>query len=171
VQSVWTYYTIQKFKWSEDVVGYSLGFIGLTIAAVQGGLIRIAIPKLGQQRSIWIGLVLYAVGMLLFGLANQSWMMFAFMIPYALGGIAGPALQGLMTNEVPANEQGELQGGLTSLMSLSSIFGPWFMTYVFYYFTKAGAPVYLPGAPYFIAAALMLVSAVLAVRSFKKNIA
>jgi DHA1 family tetracycline resistance protein-like MFS transporter len=170
VQSVWTYYTIQKFKWSEDVVGYSLGFIGLTIAAVQGGLIRIAIPKLGQQRSIWIGLVLYAVGMLLFGLANQSWMMFAFMIPYALGGIAGPALQGLMTNEVPANEQGELQGGLTSLMSLSSIFGPWFMTYVFYYFTKTGAPVYLPGAPYFIAAALMLLSAVLAVRSFKKNV-
>jgi DHA1 family tetracycline resistance protein-like MFS transporter len=170
VQSVWTYYTIQKFKWSEDVVGYSLGFIGLTIAAVQGGLIRIAIPKLGQQRSIWIGLVLYAVGMLLFGLANQSWMMFAFMIPYALGGIAGPALQGLMTNEVPANEQGELQGGLTSLMSLSSIFGPWFMTYVFYYFTKTSAPVYLPGAPYFIAAALMLLSAVLAVRSFKKNV-
>jgi DHA1 family tetracycline resistance protein-like MFS transporter len=170
VQSVWTYYTIQKFKWSEDVVGYSLGFIGLTIAAVQGGLIRIAIPKFGQQRSIWIGLVLYAVGMLLFGLANQSWMMFAFMIPYALGGIAGPALQGLMTNEVPANEQGELQGGLTSLMSLSSIFGPWFMTYVFYYFTKTGAPVYLPGAPYFIAAALMLLSAVLAVRSFKKNV-
>jgi DHA1 family tetracycline resistance protein-like MFS transporter len=170
VQSVWTYYTIQKFKWSEDVVGYSLGFIGLTIAAVQGGLIRIAIPKLGQQKSIWIGLVLYAVGMLLFGLANQSWMMFAFMIPYALGGIAGPALQGLMTNEVPANEQGELQGGLTSLMSLSSIFGPWFMTYVFYYFTKTSAPVYLPGAPYFIAAALMLLSAVLAVRSFKKNV-
>jgi DHA1 family tetracycline resistance protein-like MFS transporter len=170
VQSVWTYYTIQKFKWSEDVVGYSLGFIGLTIAAVQGGLIRVAIPKLGQQRSIWIGLVLYAVGMLLFGLANQSWMMFAFMIPYALGGIAGPALQGLMTNEVPANEQGELQGGLTSLMSLSSIFGPWFMTYVFYYFTKTGAPVYLPGAPYFIAAVLMLLSAILAVRSFKKNV-
>jgi DHA1 family tetracycline resistance protein-like MFS transporter len=170
VQSVWTYYTIQKFKWSEDVVGYSLGFIGLTIAAVQGGLIRVAIPKLGQQRSIWIGLVLYAVGMLLFGLANQSWMMFAFMIPYALGGIAGPALQGLMTNEVPANEQGELQGDLTSLMSLSSIFGPWFMTYVFYYFTKTGAPVYLPGAPYFIAAVLMLLSAILAVRSFKKNV-
>lgn len=168
VQSVWTFYTMQKFSWDEDLVGYSLGFIGLMIALVQGGLIRIAIPKLGQQRSIWIGLMLYSVGMLLFGLANHSWMMFAYMIPYALGGIAGPALQGVMTNEVPANEQGELQGGLTSLMSLSSIFGPWFMTYLFYYFTSPKAPIYLPGAPYFVAAVLMLISALLAINSFKK---
>lgn len=169
VQSVWTFYTMQKFSWNEDVVGYSLGFIGLMIALVQGGLIRIAIPKLGQERSIWIGLMLYAVGMVLFGLANKGWMMFAYMVPYALGGIAGPALQGIMTNQVPANEQGELQGGLTSLMSLSSIFGPWFMTYIFYYFTNANAPVYLPGAPYFVAAALMMLSAILAMRSFKKK--
>nr|WP_121273618.1 TCR/Tet family MFS transporter [Pedobacter schmidteae] len=169
VQSVWTFYTMQKFSWNEDIVGYSLGFIGLMIAVVQGGLIRVAIPKLGQERSIWIGLMLYAIGMVLFGLANKGWMMFAYMVPYALGGIAGPALQGIMTNQVPANEQGELQGGLTSLMSLSSIFGPWFMTYIFYYFTKENAPVYLPGAPYFIGAALMLLSAILAMRSFKKN--
>lgn len=169
VQSVWTFYTMQKFKWNEDLVGYSLGFIGLMVAIVQGGLIRIAIPKLGQQRSIWIGLTFYAVGMVLFGLASKGWMMFAFMMPYALGGIAGPALQGIMTSQVPANEQGELQGGLTSLMSLSSIFGPWFMTYIFYYFTNAHAPVYLPGAPYFVGAGLMLLSAFLAVRSFKKG--
>ncbi|MOA15935.1 Tetracycline resistance protein, class C [compost metagenome] len=160
---------MQKFNWNEDVVGYSLGFIGLMIAIVQGGLIRIAIPKLGQERSIWIGLMLYAIGMVLFGLANQGWMMFAFMVPYALGGIAGPALQGIMTNQVPANEQGELQGSLTSLMSLSSIFGPWFMTYTFYYFTNANAPAYIPGAPYFVAAALMMLSAILAMRSFKKK--
>jgi DHA1 family tetracycline resistance protein-like MFS transporter len=169
VQSVWTFYTMQKFKWDEALVGYSLGFIGLMIAVVQGGLIRVAIPKLGQQKSIWIGLLLYAVGMLLFGLADRGWMMFAFMIPYALGGIAGPALQGFMTNEVPANEQGELQGGLTSLMSLSSIFGPWFMTWIFYYFTSPHAPFYLPGAPYYIASVLMLTSVFLAINSFKKH--
>lgn len=168
VQSVWTFYTMQKFRWDEDLVGYSLGFIGLMIALVQGGLIRIAIPKLGQKRSIWIGLVFYAVGMLLFGLADKSWMMFAYMIPYALGGIAGPALQSVMTNEVPANEQGELQGGLTSLMSLSSIFGPWFMTYIFYYFTSPKAPFYLPSAPFYVASVLMLISVFLAVNSFKK---
>lgn len=170
VQSVWTFYTMQKFHWNEDVVGYSLGFIGFMIAVVQGGLIRIAIPKLGQERSIWIGLMLYAIGMVLFGLANKGWMMFAYMIPYALGGIAGPALQGIMTNQVPANEQGELQGGLTSLMSLSSIFGPWFMTYIFYYFTNSNAPFYIPGAPYFVGAALMMLSAILALKSFRKKV-
>jgi DHA1 family tetracycline resistance protein-like MFS transporter len=169
VQSVWTFYTMSKFNWNEAWVGYSLGFVGLTVAAVQGGLIRIAIPKLGQQRSIWIGLLFYAVGLLLFALANKGWMMFAFMIPYALGGIAGPALQGIMTEQVPANEQGELQGALTSLASLSSIFGPWLMTYLFYKFTQLGAPIHLPGAPFILGAILMLLSAILAVKSFKRN--
>lgn len=169
VQSVWTFYTMEKFSWNEDLVGYSLGFIGLLIAAVQGGLIRVAIPKLGQERSIWIGLLLYAAGMALFGMANASWMLFAFMVPYTLGGIAGPALQGIMTNAVPANAQGELQGALTSLMSLSSIFGPWFMTYTFYYFTSPKAPVYLPSAPFYVGALLMLFSAWLALRNFRRK--
>lgn len=168
VQSVWTFYTMLKFHWNEDMIGYSLGFIGLLIALVQGGLIRVTTPRLGFERSVWIGLLLYATGMVLFGLATQSWMMFAFMVPYALGGIAGPALQGIMTNEVPSNEQGELQGGLTSLISLSTIFGPWFMTWVFYFCTRSGAPLYLPGAPYYCAAALLLGSALLAVRNFNK---
>ncbi|MEO6148965.1 MAG: hypothetical protein ABIN95_03820, partial [Mucilaginibacter sp.] len=73
-----------------------------------------------------------------------------------------------MTNEVPANEQGELQGGLTSLMSLSAIFGPMVMSFVFYTFTKPGAAVHLPGAPFFLGAILMLASTLLAIRSFKK---
>lgn len=168
VQSVWTFYTMLKFHWNEDMIGYSLGFIGVLIALVQGGLIRVTAPRLGFERSVWIGLLLYATGMVLFGLATQSWMMFAFMVPYALGGIAGPALQGIMTNEVPRNEQGELQGGLTSLISLSTIFGPWFMTWVFYFFTRSDAPVFLPGAPYYAAAILLLGSALLAVRNFRK---
>lgn len=169
VQSVWTFYTMTKFGWNEAWVGYSLGFVGLTIAAVQGGLIRVAIPKLGQERSIWVGLLFYAIGLLLFAIATKGWMMFAFMIPYALGGIAGPALQGVMTHQVPPNEQGELQGALTSLASLSSIFGPWVMTYLFYKFTKTGAPFYFPGAPFILASFLMLLSVLLAVRSFKRN--
>jgi len=169
VQSVWTFYTMSKFGWNEAWVGYSLGFVGLTIAAVQGGLIRVAIPKLGQERSIWVGLLFYAIGLLLFAVATKGWMMFAFMIPYALGGIAGPALQGVMTHQVPPNEQGELQGALTSLASLSAIFGPWVMTYLFYKFTKTGAPFYFPGAPFVLGSFLMLLSVLLAVRSFKRN--
>ncbi len=169
VQSVWTFYTFQKFHWTKAMVGYSLGVVGLLVAAVQGGLIRIIIPKIGQERSIWIGLLLYTAGLILFAFATKSWMMFAFLVPYCLGGIAGPALQGYMSNNVPANEQGELQGALTSLVSLSTIFGPLVMTWSFYYFTKPGAPFQFPGAPFAIGSILMLLSAILAILSFKKN--
>ncbi|HEY2583934.1 MAG TPA: TCR/Tet family MFS transporter [Mucilaginibacter sp.] len=169
VQSVWTFYTIKKFNWNEATIGYSLGVVGLLVAAVQGGLIRIILPKLGQERSIWVGLLLYSIGLILFAFATTGWMMFAILVPYCLGGIAGPALQGYMSNSVPANEQGELQGGLTSLTSLSAIFGPLFMTWCFYFFTKPGAPFQFPGAPFAVGAILMLLSALLAVRSFKRN--
>jgi MFS transporter, DHA1 family, tetracycline resistance protein len=169
VQSVWTFYTIEKFQWSKAMVGYSLGFVGLLVALVQGGLIRVVVPKIGQERSIWIGLLLYALGLILFAFASKGWMMFAFLVPYCLGGIAGPALQGYMSNNVPANEQGELQGGLTSLVSLSTIFGPVLMTWSFYYFTGKNAPFQFAGAPFAIGAVLMLLSALLAIRSFKRN--
>ena len=169
VQSVWTFYTMDKFHWNEAMIGYSLGAVGLFVAIVQGGLIRLIIPKLGQERSIWIGLLLYAGGLLLFAFATKGWMMFAFLVPYCLGGIAGPALQGYMSNSVPANEQGELQGGLTSLMSISSIFGPLLMTESFYFFTKPNSFFQFPGAPFVIGSILMLLSALLAIRSFKKN--
>jgi DHA1 family tetracycline resistance protein-like MFS transporter len=141
----------------------------LLIALVQGGLIRVINPKLGNERSIWIGLVLYSIGLILFAFATKGWMMFAFLVPYCLGGIAGPALQGYMSNSVPRNEQGNLQGGLTGLMSISAIFGPWSMTWLFHYFTAPGAPFIFPGAPYAIGAVLMLLSAILAVLSFKRN--
>ncbi|MDB5117288.1 MAG: tetracycline resistance efflux pump [Mucilaginibacter sp.] len=169
VQSVWTYYVIKKFNWNDDWIGYSLGTVGLLVAIVQGGLIRIILPKLGQKRSIWVGLLLYSTGLLLFAFATKGWMMFAFLVPYCLGGIAGPALQGYMSNNVPPNEQGELQGGLTSLMSLSSIFGPLIMTEAFYFFTKPNSFIQFPGAPFVIGSVLMLLSALLAVRSFNKS--
>jgi DHA1 family tetracycline resistance protein-like MFS transporter len=170
VQSVWTFYTIKKFNWNTDWQGYSLGCVGLLIALVQGGLIRITLPKLGHERSIWMGLLLYSIGLLLFAFATKGWMMFVFLIPYCLGGIAGPALQGYISNHAPANAQGELQGGLTSLMSLSSVLGPLVMTSAFYYFTRANAPIQFPGAPYVIGSILMLISALLAIRSFKKQV-
>jgi DHA1 family tetracycline resistance protein-like MFS transporter len=138
VQSVWTFFTMQQFNWNARMVGISLGFVGLLIGGVQGGLIRVVTPKLGAERSIWVGLLLYTIGLVLFSFAWKGWMMFVFLIPYCLGGIAGPALQGYMSNSVPANEQGELQGGLTSLMSLSSIIGPPLMTCLFF---KAGCAI------------------------------
>jgi MFS transporter, DHA1 family, tetracycline resistance protein len=168
VQGTWTYYNMEKFHWDERLVGYSLAFIGLVITIVQAGLIRLVIPKLGQQRSLYIGLFLYSAGMLLFGLATQGWMMFVFSIVYCLGGIAGPSLQGIISSHVPSNEQGELQGALTSLMSVTSIAGPLLMTNLFAYFTGTGAPVYFPGAPFIAGSALVLASAILAYRNMKK---
>jgi DHA1 family tetracycline resistance protein-like MFS transporter len=168
VQGTWTFYTMEKFKWDEKTVGFSLATIGLTFAIVQGGLTRIIIPKLGQQRSVYVGLAFYALGFALFALATQSWMMFAFMGVYALGGITGPSIQGIISNQVPANAQGEVQGALTSLASTTSMIGPLIMTNLFSYFTASTAPVYFPGAPYVLSAVLTLISAYLAWRGFKR---
>jgi DHA1 family tetracycline resistance protein-like MFS transporter len=95
-------------------------------------------------------------------------MMFAFTVVYCLGGIAGPALQGIISSHVPANEQGELQGALTSLMSVTSIIGPPLMTNLFAYFTQSKAPIFLPGAPFLAGSLLIMISAVLAFRNMRK---
>lgn len=161
VQSTWTFINIEKFQWSEAMIGYSLGMVGLLVAIVQGGLMRYINPKLGNEKSVYVGLALYALGLLLFAFASQTWMMFVFLIPYCLGGIAGPALQSIISGQVPSNEQGELQGALTSLMSITSIIGPLVMTNLFAYFTKNNAPVHFAGAPFLLGAILMAGSAVI----------
>ena len=163
--STWSFYTMEKFSWDEAMVGYSLGFVGLMVALVQGGLVRVAIPKLGHKKALIVGLMFSAFGFALFGLANQGWMMFAIMVPFALGGIAGPALQGIISNQVPDNAQGEIQGSLTSLASLTSIFGPLLMTTLFAQYSAPEAAVYFPGAPFMMGAVLTAVSVFLCIRS------
>ncbi|HEX8315027.1 MAG TPA: TCR/Tet family MFS transporter [Flavisolibacter sp.] len=162
VQSNWSFFTIERFGWSETMIGISLAVVGVLVGAVQAGLTRVVNPKLGNEKSIYIGLSLYALGMLLFAFASQSWMMFVFLVPYCLGGICGPALQSIMAGHVPNNQQGELQGSLTGLMSLTTIFGPPVMANIFGYFTGKSAPTYFPGAPFLLGAALMLGSAIIA---------
>jgi DHA1 family tetracycline resistance protein-like MFS transporter len=171
VQSTWTFYTIGKFNWDQKMVGYSLGVVGITVAIVQGGLIRIINPRLGAKRSIYLGFMLSVLGQVLFAYCGTTWLMFVSIIPYCLGGIAGPALQGEMSNQVPPNEQGELQGGLTSLMSASAIVGPLLMTSLFSYFTGKTAPVYFPGAPFMMGALLTFISLLLTMRSLKAHFA
>jgi len=169
VQSNWTYYTMLKFNWDEKMVGYSLGFVGLMIAIVQGGLIRLILPKLGQRRAIFIGFTINGICMLLFALATEAWMMFVILIPFAFAGIANPSLQGIISNHVPATEQGELQGGLTSMISLTSIIGPLLMNNLFAWFTKEGAPVFFPGAPFVLGALLVGISVVLTMNTLSKD--
>jgi len=169
VHSNWSYYTMYQLNWDEKMVGISLGIIGLLVGIVQGGLIRWINPKIGNEKSIIYGLVLYTLGMFLFAFATESWMMFTFLIPYCLGGIAGPALQSVITENVPANEQGEIQGTLTSLMSATAIIGPPLMSNVFYNFTNKNATVHFAGAPFVLGGVLMLFSAIIAFYSFKKQ--
>ena len=142
------------------MIGISLGAFGLLIAGVQAGLTRVINPKIGNEKSVYIGLGFYTIGMVLFALASKTWMMFAFMVPYCLGGIAGPALQAIISAKVSPSEQGELQGALTSLTSATSIIGPPVMTNLFAYFTAPSAPVRFAGAPFLLGAVLMLVSTI-----------
>ncbi len=168
VHSNWSFFTMYQFNWDEKMVGISLGVVGLLVGIVQGGLIRWINPRLGNEKSIYVGLALYTFGMLLFAFATESWMMFVFLIPYCLGGIAGPALQATVSSKVPANEQGEIQGTLASLMSASAIIGPPMMTNTFYFFTHKEAPFQFSGAPFILGSFLMLLSTIIAYYSLKK---
>ena len=155
VQGTWTYFSMEKFNWSESVVGYSLGFVGIMSALVQGVLIRVIIPKIGEYNTMIVGIILNILGSILFSIATEGWMLFCFIVPYSLGGLAGPAIQGILSNQIPENEQGQLQGALTSMMSATGIFGPLLMTSIFSYFTSNNSPIYFPGAP-FIAGAILV---------------
>lgn len=168
-QSTWNFFTIERFAWDNKMVGYSLTVVGILVALVQGLLIRWINPKLGNEKSVYLGIALYCLGFFLFAFANEGWMMFVFLIPYCLGGIAGPALQGIMSSQVPDNEQGELQGALTSLISITSIIGPLVMTKVFSFFTKKESFIYFPGAAFFLAGVMTIISGFLAYNTLKKR--
>lgn len=165
VQTTWTYFTMFKFEWDEAMVGYSLGVVGVIVAIVQGGLVKYAVKLWGEKKTIYIGYIFWIVGLILFASATQGWMLFAFLLPYCLGGIASPTLQGIVSNQVADNEQGELQGAMTALISLSSIIGPLVMTNLFYQFTQDDAPFQFAGAPFALGAVLVLVSLLLSRKS------
>jgi DHA1 family tetracycline resistance protein-like MFS transporter len=167
--STWTFYTIKEFGWTPKEVGYSLAFIGLMVAFVQGYLTRKINPKIGDKRSVTIGLLLFSFGFILFAFATKAWMMYAFMIPYALGGIAGPSLQSLISQEVGPSHQGELQGGLTSLQSISTIVGPLIATNLFSYYTAKTTSVQFPGAAFLMGSILCFIAFWAARKSFNKS--
>ena len=169
VQSTWAFFNIEKFKWTAKLVGISLGAVGLLVGLVQGVLIRYVNPRLGNIKSVYVGFGFYALGLILFAFANHGWMMFVFLIPYCLGGISGPALQSIISGHVQSNEQGELQGALTSLISATSILSPLIMTGLFSYFTNRSNAVYFPGAPFLLGSVLMLAAGLLSYRVLTKE--
>jgi DHA1 family tetracycline resistance protein-like MFS transporter len=165
-----SFYVYEKFNWTMTSVGFLGIFIGTLLIGIQGGLIRILIPKFGLKKNIIWGLIFYGIGLTMIAFANKGWLIYVYMVPYCLGGISAPALQGLISSKFEKNEQGELQGGLTLLSSFSLIVGPLLMGYTFRFFThNKNSDIYFAGAPYLLGALLMLISIFLVVRSFRKD--
>lgn len=169
VQSTWSYYTMEKFAWDERMVGISLGFIGTMLTIVQAGLLRIVIPKIGLQKSILAGLLFFTIGLPLIAIASSTWMLFIASIFYVCAGIGGPAIQSLISNITPANEQGQIQGGLASVVSLTAIFGPLMMSNLFSIFTRENTTTYFPGAPFLLGGLLTFTALLIACFYFRSQ--
>lgn len=163
--SNWTLYTQLKFGWSTGQVGLSLSFVGVIVAVSQGWLTRILIPRLGEERALTLGVIVYVLSFLLFGIATTGWMMYAIIVFFSLSGVAIPALQSIVARHVPSDQQGELQGSLVSIGSLSSILGPLVFTWLFVEFTKPNAHYYFAGAAYLGAAVICTLALLLRFRS------
>lgn len=161
VQGNWSFFTIYRFHWTPGLVGISLAVVGVLIGGVQVGLTRVINPKLGDAKSIYFGLILYTTGLVLFAFASSTLMMFLSLIPYCIGGVASPALQSTLAGHVAPNQQGELQGALTGLMSLTTIIGPLIMNNLFTFFTSSKAPFQFPGISFFLGAVFMLCSLII----------
>tara|TARA_R110002096_G_scaffold310992_1_gene505464 strand:- start:4249 stop:5475 length:1227 start_codon:yes stop_codon:yes gene_type:complete len=154
--AVWSYFGMEKFGWSAFDVGLSLAAVGLTTAAVQGGLARKLIPLLGAKRAVFIGFSIAVAAYFGYAFAPTGWSVYVVILLGAFAGIGGPALQGIVSNEVPADSQGALQGATTSVMSLMAVIGPGVMTWVFFLFSNREAALYLPGAPFAVSGLLTL---------------
>ncbi|MGL5892161.1 MAG: TCR/Tet family MFS transporter [Bacteroidia bacterium] len=168
LQSVWGFYTQYRLGWGTGMIGASLAFVGIMVALVQGGLNRILIPKLGSRRAIVTGIIMYGIGMLIAAMAESNFLMFASVVPLALGGLAGPTIQGILSKVVGKDEQGELQGFIVSLQSLTAVVGPVLMTSLFAWFTDGTAGVIIPGASYFASAIFCVAALVWTMFVFRK---
>jgi len=155
--SVWAYFTRERFGWDGLMVGYSLAAFGISMVIVQAGLIRLIIPKLGEARTVLLGLALNMVAFFVIALVTNGWLMLALTPLTALGAITGPALLSIMSRAADDNQQGELQGLLSSVGSIGMILSPILMTQTFSYFSSANAPVYMPGAPFLLSMGLIAI--------------
>lgn len=168
--SNWSFFTEKKFGWSPLDIGLSLMFVGVMVSIVQGVFVGRVVKKVGEAKAIYLGLFFNVVGLFFLGIVSESWMVYAVIVPYAFGGLAGPAIQSIMTSQVEKNAQGELQGGLTSLMTVTNVIGPLIMTtLIFSYFTDPANGYNLPGAPFFLATLLAIVGGLIAYRSLRKK--
>jgi len=156
--STWTYYVLHKFQWSEGQVGLALAAVGLSSAVVSGTLVGPFVKHLGEARAIYLGLIMAALSFFGYAFATAGWMLFPCIAVGAFMGLVMPSLRGILSRAVPDNQQGELQGAISSLMGLTAIFSPLVMTQLFRYFAGEAAPVYFPGASFFLSGCLALLA-------------
>ncbi|MEZ4712415.1 MAG: TCR/Tet family MFS transporter [Caldilineaceae bacterium] len=168
LQSVWVLYTGFRYDWGTRDVGYSLAVVGLSAAIVQGGLIGRIVAFFGERKALLVGLAVSVVSFTLYGLAPMGWMLYVIPFLGAFGSISGPSAQSIITQNVADNEQGAIQGALTSLNSLTGVVGPLIATNVFRYFISDAAPVQVPGAAFFVGALFLLFALGLAIRAFRR---
>lgn len=168
LHSSWVLYTDYRYGWGPREVGLSLAVVGLSTAIVQGGLIRKIVPFLGERRSLIVGLLVNAISFILYGLAPAGWMIYVIPFFGAFSGITQPSAQSIITQNIPDNEQGAIQGSLTSLNALSAVMAPIMATQIFRYFISDAAPVHVPGAPFFLGATFIIIGLILAVNTFRR---
>jgi MFS transporter, DHA1 family, tetracycline resistance protein len=163
-EMTWVLYTGYRFHWGPTEIGVSLAIVGVIFVVGQGWFTRILLPRIGERRAILIGLGVSVIVSVLYGAVNKGWMLYCVM-PLAISGwtVAQPAVQGLMSRAVPANEQGLLQGAVSSITGLTSIAGPPIWTGLFGYFVSPAAPIIIPGAAFFVSALVFFVALILAV--------
>jgi len=166
--STWAFYTISKFNWTSAEVGYSLAFVGTVMALAQGMLTRVLIPWFGGERhAAAAGMVAAGIAYLGYALVPAGWMMYVVGLMTFLFALTYPSMNALVSQRMPANAQGELQGAVACLYGLSAILGPPLMTQVFARFSAPAAPVYFPGAAFLTAGALTAACAALFVRALR----
>ena len=169
LENVWILYTVFRYGWDLLTNGLTLGLVGVMAVLVQGLLIKPIVARIGERRSITLGLTVSTLAFLAYGLASQGWMVSVIIVFGALAGVALPTIQGLVAGTVLPSEQGKIHAAFTSLTSLTAIFSPLIFTAgLFSFFTSAAAPVILPGAPFFLGSLLFLVSLGLLVRLFRR---
>ncbi len=159
--SVWAYFTQERFGWDSGMTGVSLAVFGLSMAIMQGGVIRLIIPKIGEHYTVVLGFAVNILAFSIYALAFEGWHIFVLAPVTTLGVIAGPALQGIMSRTASDDQQGELQGVLTSISAVAVIISPLMMTNTFSFFTRPETPFYFPGAPFVLSAGLVALSLVI----------
>ena len=156
--TIWAYYTQAAFGWDTGLIGASLAAYGVAIAVTQGALIRPILSYLGEARAVRYGLILNILSLWGYGFAPEAWMVWVLIPISSVGAVVAPAMQALMSRAAGADQQGALQGVLASCSALSMIISPLVMTQAFFWFTREGANLYLPGAAFLVSSLLMVAS-------------